>query len=134
MWKSWSLTGNGPDVQTAGNEDVFALIGPSPRDNRVKKKRGAGVLPRHSDTEIRLQATPLVRNSELPAFEAVEVAFPASPFFLWWDLKTGQYNLAYCLSILETISISGLLLMIIYGIAEEKLFLVQIIPRKCQTV
>lgn len=56
MWHSWSLTGNGPDVQTAGNEDVVALIGPLPGDDRVKEKR-AGIPPRHSDTEITLQAT-----------------------------------------------------------------------------
>lgn len=80
MWQGWSLTGNGPDVQTAGNEDVVALIGPSPGDNRVKKNR-AGVLPRHSDIEITLQATLLVRSSELPVFEAVEAAFPANPRF-----------------------------------------------------
>lgn len=39
MWQRWSLTGNGPDVQTVGNEDVVALIGPSPGDNGVKKKK-----------------------------------------------------------------------------------------------
>lgn len=83
MWQSWSLTGNGPDVQMAGNEDAVALIGPSPGDNGVKKKKRkrAGILPRHSDTEITLQATLLVRSSELPVFQAVEVAFPANPCF-----------------------------------------------------
>lgn len=80
MWHSWSLTGNGPDVQTAGNEDVVALIGPLPGDDRVKKR--AGFLPRHSDTEITLQATLLVTSSQLPVFEAGEVAFPVNPSFL----------------------------------------------------
>lgn len=83
MWQSWSLTGNGPDVQTAGNEDVVALIGPSPGDNGVKKKKKRKEKGRASsqDTEITLQATLLVRSSELPVFQAVEVAFPASPCF-----------------------------------------------------
>lgn len=85
MWHSWSPTGNRPDVQTAGNEDVVALTGPLPGDDRVKKR--AGILPRHSNTEITLQATLLVTSSQHPGFEEVEVAFPVNPFFPRWDLK-----------------------------------------------